>query len=330
MVEPTRMIKSTFSRTVADGVRTSLSRFAVPLIALVLFATYSFVIPDIFFTWGNVRAMLNSQAIVLLLALATTIPVRAGDLDFSPAAVMTGSGATLAASFAAGVPWQLAVLLSLCFGLAVGAIHAFFIVKLGVDAFVMTLGSLIALGGYAYLVTGSRVLVDVPQEIIAFATTPLFGLPSATWYGWVLIFVVWYVYEKTPVGRYLLFTGGSRDAARLAGVRAGLVRTLALFSSALICSFAGVVLVGQFASLDPSIGPSYLLQPATAVFLGATTIQVGRYNAWGTVFALYLLVIGVTGLQLLGATQWLNSVFNGVALVIAITVARIAQMRHGS
>lgn len=330
MAASTRTLNAALTSGFAGGVRTTLSRYAVPLIAVLLFATYSFVIPEIFFTWGNVRAMVNSQAIVLLLALATTVPVRAGDLDFSPAAVMTGAGATLAASFGAGAPWQLAVTLAMCFGLVVGAIHAFFIVKVGVDAFVMTLGSLIALGGFAYLITGSRVLVDIPSEIIAFATAPLFGLPLATWYGWVLIFIVWYVYERTPAGRYLLFTGGSREAARLAGVRIGIVRTLALFSSALICSFAGIVLVGQFASLDPSIGPSYLLQPATAVFLGATTIQVGRYNAWGTVFALYLLVIGVTGLQLMGATQWLNSVFNGVALIIAITVARLAQARHAS
>ena len=321
--------RQTPQATLGGSVRASLSRFAVPIIAIVLFAVYSATEPSIFFTWGNIKAMADSQAIVLLLALATSLPVRGGDLDFSPAAVMTAAGATLAASYSAGAPAGVAVLLALGVGLGVGLIHAAFIVGIGVDSLVMTLGTFIALGGYAYLITGSSVLVNIPSGIVAFANTHLFGLPLATWYGWVLVVAFWYLYEKTPAGRYLLFVGGSRDASRLAGVRVGVVRSSALVSSALLSSFAGIVLVGQYASLDPTVGPSYLLQPAAAVFLGATTIRLGRVNAWGTLFALYLLVIGVTGLQLLGATQWLNSVFNGLALVIAITVARLARRRAG-
>lgn len=309
------------------GIRGLISRYAVPLIGLAMFAVFSLWHPDIFFTTANFKAMVNAQAIVLLLALAASVPVRAGDLDFSVSSVMTASGATLAAVSVAGGPLVLAVAAALGVGLCVGAINALFIVKIGVDPLVMTLGMLIALGGFAYAITGSAVLVNIPQSVITFSTHKLLGLPLATWYGWVLVVIVWYVYEKTPSGRYLLFTGGNRDAAQLSGVPVARIRTIALMVAALISSFTGIVLVGQFGALDPSVGPAYLLQPFAAVFLGATTVRVGRINAFGTMFALYLLIIGITGLQLLGARQWLNDVFNGVALVIAITVARAAGRR---
>jgi ribose/xylose/arabinose/galactoside ABC-type transport system permease subunit len=64
-----------------------------------------------------------------------------------------------------------------------------------------------------------------------------------------------------------------------------------------------------------------------AAFLGATTIKPGRYNAWGTVVALYLLVTGITGLQLLGLESWIQQVFNGAALVLAVMLARWAAIK---
>jgi ribose transport system permease protein len=76
--------------------------------------------------------------------------------------------------------------------------------------------------------------------------------------------------------------------------------------------------------MDPSVASQFLLQPFAGVFLGATTIAVGRVNALGTLVALYLLVVGITGLQLLGADPWVSDVFNGVALVLAVAFARLA------
>jgi ribose transport system permease protein len=80
--------------------------------------------------------------------------------------------------------------------------------------------------------------------------------------------------------------------------------------------------VGQLWAADPAMGASYLLPAFAAAFLGATTIQPGRFNAWGTVVAAYLLITGVTGLELLGASSWAEQVFNGAALVAAVTIAR--------
>lgn len=307
--------------------RGRLSRYAVVIVAVVLFIGFSVCYPQTFATVGNIKAMVNTQAVVLLLALGASIPIRVGDIDFSVSAVMTGAAALLAALTIAGVPVPVAVLATLAFGVVVGVFNAFFIVSVGVDSLVLTLGSLIALGGMAYATTGSQILIGVPRSLVAFSRQEVFGLPAATWYAWILVLLVWYVYERTPLGRYLLFTGGNPEAARLSGLPVARLRAGALIACSLIAAFAGIVLLGQMGAADPGSGPSYLLQPFAAIFLGATTIKAGQVNAWGTMIALYLLTIGITGMQLAGAQSWVNNVFNGLALILAITLAKLASGR---
>nr|WP_249419813.1 ABC transporter permease [Rhabdothermincola salaria] len=268
--------------------------------------------------------MVNSQAVLLLLAATATIVLRAGDFDLSIAATMTLSASVAAVLSTNDVALPLVVLASLGVGLVVGIVNGVLVVKADVSSFIVTLGMLTALGGLAYWATDSRVIAGVPDPLRDFARTEVLGFPLSTLYGWVLIGVLWYVYERTPLGRYLLFVGGGRDAARLAGLPVDRLRLGAYLVSGTLAAFVGLVLVGSLGSMDPSIGGQYLLQPFAAAFLGATTLKVGRFNAVGTLVGLYLLTVGITGLQLLGADPWVSSVFNGAALVIAVTLAKLA------
>jgi len=85
---------------------------------------------------------------------------------------------------------------------------------------------------------------------------------------------------------------------------------------------AGALVSSQLATGDPTIGPAYLLPTYAAAFLGSTQFRGGRYNVWGTVLAVYVLAIGVKGLQLGGAPVWIPDLFNGVALLLAVGMAR--------
>jgi ribose transport system permease protein len=148
-------------------------------------------------------------------------------------------------------------------------------------------------------------------------------LPLIVWIGWLIAAVIWVVFEFTPLGRYLLFLGGNANAARLAGLRVGGLRSVAFIAASTIGGgIAGVLLAGSLGSVDPSSGSSYLLAPLTAAFLGTTTIQVRRFNVIGTLVGLYLLAFGITGLQLEGIQGWISDVFNGAALIVALAFAR--------
>jgi ribose transport system permease protein len=138
------------------------------------------------------------------------------------------------------------------------------------------------------------------------------------WAGWILALLIWYIFELTPLGRYMLFIGGNRSAAQLAGLQVKTIRQSGYLITATLAAVAGLLYAGSLGSVDPSSSGSYLLAPITAAFLGASAVKIGRFNVIGTLVAIYLLVIGITGLELLGAQYWISDVFNGGCLVVAV------------
>jgi ribose transport system permease protein len=267
---------------------------------------------------------------MLILALGILLPLRTGDFDLSIAANM-GVCAALAGTLSQdGVPVPAAMLVALAVGLSVGIVNAILIVVVGINAFIATLGMMTVLGGLAVALTGGHVVAGLPDAITTFSRQEvLFGLPAGVFYGWLLAALVWYVLEYTPFGRYLLFVGGNPDASRLAGIPVRRVRFSAFVISGACGAFAGIVLVGILGAVDPSIGPQFLLPPYAAAFLSTTTVQVGRFNVVGMLIGLYLLAVGITGLQLIGVASWISDVFNGAALILAVGFAHLARMRHG-
>jgi ribose transport system permease protein len=305
-------------------------QYGLVLALIVAFLAFSIALPSTFPTIGNVKAMIDSQSIILLLAIAVTLPLRSGDFDLSIAGLMTATSALVAQLTTHGTSLGVAIVVVLAVGLAVGLINGLLIVKLGVDSFVTTLGMMTALSGLAFAFTNNQVITNLPSDLLTLARQQILGFPIVVWIGWVLVVVAWYVYQRTPFGRYLLFIGGSRESARLAGLRVDILRISCFVTCSLIAAFTGVLLAGNVGQVDPSIASQFLLQPFAGVFLGATTITVGRVNSLGTLVALYLLVVGITGLQLYGAQPWVSDVFNGAALVLAVTFARLAARSNAS
>jgi ribose transport system permease protein len=307
-----------------------VSRLGVVIALALMIVAFSIALPHTFATSGNLQTIVNSSGVVMLLALAATIPLRAGDFDLSIAGTMVVSAAVVTQLGAHGTPWILAVVIALVVGLAVGAVNAFLIVGLGLNGFIATLGTLTALEGLGQLVSGGAVLTDVSQHLVNATTYDLGGIQSLAWLTLLIAVVLWYVFDRTPAGRYLLFVGGNPQSAKLAGLSVTRIRAAAFLSCGLLAALAGVLFAGSIGSVDTTVAGQYLLQPYAAAFLGATTIAVGRFNALGTVVGLYLLDVGIAGLQLFGANQWVTDFFNGLALIAAIAFARLAARRRSS
>lgn len=315
----------------ASSWRNMASNQGLLVVLLVLIVAFSLVLPGTFPTMANARNILTSQAVILMIALAVTLPLRAGDFDLSVSAVMAAS-ASIVAVLCVQRQWPLAyaVPVAIGAGLLVGAFNAALVVGLKLDGFVATLGTMTAISGLTTWMTGGEVIAGLPPFLSELANFRILTLPAIIVYGWVLALVLWYVYEHTPFGRYLLFTGGNREAARLTGVKVDRTRTMAFILASLISAVAGVLFAGSIGAVDPSVGHAYLLPPYAAAFLGSTTIQIGRFNAVGTVIGLYLLAIGVSGLQLMGSSGWVTDFFHGAALILAVAFAKLIRQVRSS
>jgi ribose transport system permease protein len=139
---------------------------------------------------------------------------------------------------------------------------------------------------------------------------------------------LWYVLQHTALGKRLLFVGRGRTVAKLSGLRVSRLRLGSFIMSAVLAGVAGIVYAGITGSADPTSALSFLLPAFAAVFLGATGVIPGRFNAWGSLIAVYFLATGITGLQLAGAASYVQQLFYGGALVVAVTFAQLSRRRE--
>lgn len=316
-------------RRAVDVAQTMIGEYGVVLFLLVLIAGFSIALPNLFLTGSNAKAILSGNAVPGILALAVLLPLSAGEFDLSVGATLGFSSVLVAWATIHGVPFGLACLISIVAGAVIGAINAFLVVKIRVSAFIATLGIGTVLAGGNLLITGGSVLFQgiSPSLKTMSQTKILFGLPAMVFYFFAAALILWYALEQTPLGRYLQATGLGRGAARLSGVRTGRYLALSFIAAGVIAAFAGIVQTGRTGSAGPTIGPEFLLPAYAAAFLGATTIRRGRFNVWGTVTGVFVLAVGVAGLGLLGAPFWVGNVFNGCALIIAVSFAVIVGNR---
>lgn len=302
-----------------------LAPYALVFALIGIVIIFTVLLPETFPTLANLRIILASQAVLLVVALAETVPLRSGDFDLSVGSAMILSASVVGVLSANhGVPVWVSIPAGVILGALVGASNGLVVVLLKINPFIVTLGSLTIFEGLAFATTGSRIVSGFDPLLLAISRTQVLGLPLAVYLGWFLALLVWYAFEFTPFGRYSLFVGGNTEAARLAGVPVGAVRFISFVVAGALSGSAGVLLAGTLGAVNPVVGQQFLLPAFAAAFLGTTAVQPGRFNVLGTVLGVYLLVVVVTGLQLMGVATWITQVVNGAALVVAVTFARFS------
>lgn len=304
-------------------------RFALLGVWIVLIVAFSVMIPDIFPTTANVSNMLASQVVLLILAIGLLYPLRAGDYDLSVASTLN-LATVVVAVLNVQQEWNiwLSVLAAILAALAVGVLNGLIVTVFQINPFIVTLGMGTVVQGLIYLLSDSATISGIDRALSdAVLTQPFLAIPTGFFFALALCAVAWYVFDHTAFGQRLLFIGQSHDVARLNGVDVARLRWRALIISAGTAGLAGVVYAGTTASADPVSGASFLLPAFAAAFLGSTVLRIGRFNPWGTLIAVYFLVTGITGLQLLGAQQYVQQLFYGGALVIAVIAAKLVRTR---
>jgi ribose transport system permease protein len=302
--------------------------YGVVAFFLILVFAFSVTLPDQFPTWANTQTILGNQAVPALLAFAVIMPLVAGEFDLSVGATL-GFTSVVSAYFASkGMSPGLVFVVALGVGIAIGVVNGFLVTVVGVGAFIATLGIGTILAGGNLLVTQGVVISrNIPDGLTNIAQHEVLGLPIVVFYAVIVAFALYYLLEWTPFGRYMQATGRGREAARLTGVRTSRWLFLSFVMAGLIAGLAGFMQTSRIGSASPTVGPEFLLPAYAAAFLGATTIHPGRFNVWGTVIGVLVLAVGISGLTLAGAPFWVPSVFNGGALVVAVSAATLMARR---
>jgi len=305
---------------------TTLPRFGMVGLLLLIVVVFSVLRPDTFPSAVNLRTVLVESAVLTILALAVMIPLIANDFDLSVAAVL-GLASILAAGLPGlqGLPVPLVIVAVLLVGFLFGVLHALLIVRFELPSVVVTLGTSTLIGGIVLWYTDGAVLYSgIPASLTDLGRGSLLGVPLPVLYMAIVAAVLWFVLDRRPWGRYLYAVGSSQASARLAGVDTARVRSVALITCSTLAALAGLILTMRIGSGNPSISSAYFLPAFAGAFLSLAAFKLGFFNPLGVVLSVYLLAIGVNGLTLLGAPSWVEPVFNGVALIVAVGLARLS------
>jgi ribose transport system permease protein len=305
-------------------------QFGLIIVWLLMIAVFGYLRPETFLTWPNFSTILGSQAVLVVVALGLLIPLTANDFDLSIAYTMTMSSMLIAVmnvNLGINIGWSIAA--ALAAGLAVGLVNGLLITIFRIHSLIVTLGVGTFLHGLTLWMSDSMTISGVsPILINAVIVKRLFGIPLEFYYAIGIALIIWYVLEYTAIGRRILFVGRGREVARLSGINTDRVRVACLMASGFLGALAGVLYTGTQGAADPVSGVTYQLPAFAAAFLGSTCIMPGRFNPWGTTVAVYFLVTGITGLVFLGFSSFIQEMFYGGALVIAVTLSQLVRGRQ--
>ncbi|WP_413736465.1 ABC transporter permease [Sodalis sp. RH21] len=321
------------ARRTARGAKKWIQRaeqFGLIVVWIAMMAFFGYLRPDTFLTWANFSTILGSQAVLVVITLGLLIPLTANDFDLSIAYTMTLSSVLIAVmnvNHDIGIGWAIAAALVL--GIVIGAINGLLMTVFRIHSLIVTLGVGTFVHGITLWLSDSMTISGVSNLLIdAVIVQRLFGIPLEFYYAIGVALILWYILEYTAFGRRILFVGKGREVARLSGINTDRVRVLCMMASGLLGALAGVLYTGTQGAADPVSGVSYQLPAFAAAFLGSTCIVPGRFNPWGTTVAVYFLVTGITGLVFLGFSSFIQEMFYGGALVIAVTLSQMIRGRQ--
>jgi ribose transport system permease protein len=305
-------------------------RLALPLAWVAIIIVFGAIKPSVFLTAANFETIFSSQAVLAVITLGLIVPLTAGDYDLSIASVAGMSAMIIAVlNVLHGWPAWLAVLVALAAGLLVGVVNGFVTVVFGIESLIVTLGMGTFVAGVTLWISNSNTVSGISQNLVnPIIVWRFLGVPVEFYYALGVALILGYVMEFVPAGRRLLMVGRGREVARLSGMHVKRIRFLAFVFSGGIGAAGGVLLAGTSGAADPSSANALLLPAFAAAFLGATAISPGRFNVLGTLIAVYFLVTGITGLQLLGAQTYVQNLFYGAALVVAVVFSQAVRRRR--
>ena len=282
-----------------------------------------------FLDLDNMLLLFKQSAPIGIIAIGMTVIMINGNIDLSVGATFALSAIVLLDSltwpiFAGLGDWVIPVswLLALLTGLVLGAVNGLIVWKTGVDAFIVTLGSMLGYRGLVFMYNGEQPTSHLNWTLVDFAEAQTLGIHTATWFLLGVAAVVWFVMQKTVHGRNAYAIGDNRAAAVNAGIRVGPHMMLNFMLIGFLAALSAVVFYSESGSVNPNDGQLYELWVITAVVLGGTKLTGGSGSVIATLGGVLAIQLLRKGLGYIGAnTETVNLVI-GIILIAVLFLDR--------
>ncbi|WP_052365435.1 ABC transporter permease [Halotalea alkalilenta] len=317
-----------------------LLRLRAYLALIFLVVLFSLVAPS-FLSSRNLVIVAEQVAVFAILGIGMTFVILASGIDLSVgsiaglSAMITGylisEGLRLpfvdVAVFAHVV---LVCAAALAIGTLVGMINGWFITRLRVTPFIMTLGMLYVARGAAQLVSDGATYGDLSGQaalnnegFLLLGTGRLLSVPIPIWLMVALALVAIYVTRRTVFGRQVFAVGGNERAAELSGVRVNRIKIGTYAISGFCAALAGLIIASRLGAANPAIATSYELNAIAVVVLGGASLFGGVGTIGGTLVGAFVLGVLSNGMVLVGISDFWQTVITGAVIVLAVVVDQL-------
>lgn len=326
MSQTLKPIKPRPSERPASRKRQSLNNFLqiagiLPILVLIGIL-FSFLSPN-FLTAGNIVNILRQASINIVLATGMTFVILTGGIDLSVGSILAVSAVVaVLVSLIPALGWAAvpaALLTGLLLGLANGALITF----LDVPPFIVTLGSLTALRGTAYLVANGTTVLNPDLNFAWVGNNYLGPLPWLVVIALLTVGASWFILRQTVLGVQIYAVGGNERAARLTGIKVNRVLLFVYGVSGLLAGLAGVMSSSRLYSATGLLGQGYELDAIAAVILGGTSFTGGIGTIGGTLLGALIIAVLNNGLTLLNMSYFWQLVVKGLVIIVAVMIDRL-------
>lgn len=289
-------------------------------------------VSDAFLTRDNFLNILQQSSELAVLVIAQSMILIVGKFDLSlestvglapmTAAWLMATQTTFGGS-GFGVNVYIAIAVLFAIGLLVGFINGFLVVKLRLNAFIVTLAMLILLRGMTLGITNGKTLFDLPDEFLYLGTGKWFGVPVSICIAGILFLVFGILLRYHRLGRAIYVIGGNPNAARVAGIRVERVMWGVYIIGGFLAALAGLMLTGRIASVVSSQGQNMIFYVFAAAVIGGISLNGGRGRLLGALTGVLLLGFLQNVLTLAQvAAFWIDAAY-GAIILMALILARI-------
>jgi ribose transport system permease protein len=302
----------------------------ISLVLIVLVAAgIVFAINPVFATLYNLQVIARSIAIFAILAVAETMVVITGGIELSAGSMVALGGVLLALMLRAGWGIPLSILMTLVASGIIGLWHGFAVAKIGVNPFIITLGTMSIARGAAVTITRGIPIRNLPESFFWVGRGDLFGvIPVPVVIALVVVLYGLFILNFTPMGRYLRAVGGNKEAARLAGVPVNGVLLFVYAQAPILFALTGIILVGRLGQGYPGVAVGYEFRAITAAVIGGTSLFGGVGSIMGAVLGACLMGVIDDALILIQADPYIQDIVMGGAVVIAVLIDVLRQNRR--
>lgn len=294
------------------------SKYAISVIVLILVMLVSTLLSGSFLTADNLITILRQASLLFILSSGLTAVVLTGGIDLSVNSTAALVGCTVAQLLLLGVSIPVVIVIGILVGIAVGIFNGLLVGVLHLPPFVATYGTNMLVAGISVIVMQGKVIYDLPRNFTPIGVGYVGKIPIPVIIGLALTLILYFVLQKTTLGRNIYMLGSNPYAAKYSAVKNVLVTVQAYVICGITAAIGGIVLTARLNAADANMGNAYGLQIVAAVVMGGTSLLGGEGGIFGTVIGALVLTIIMNVINVVGVSSHLQSMAVGIVIILMV------------